>query len=59
MPTSLAPLRRNIESGDRTRPGFTGADLKNLKSVLMTVKRGRVYGRSAFVPLVMDDITDR
>jgi len=35
------------------------ADLKNLRSVLMTVKRGRVYARSAFVPLVKDDITDR
>jgi len=35
------------------------ADLKNLKSVLMTVKRGRVYARSAFIPLVKDDITDR
>lgn len=35
------------------------ADLKNLKSVLMTVKRGRVYARSAFVPLTRGDITDR
>jgi imidazolonepropionase-like amidohydrolase len=35
------------------------ADLKNLESVLMTVKRGRVYARSAFVPLTKDDITDR
>ena len=35
------------------------ADLKNLQSVLMTVKRGRVYARSAFVPLTRDDITDR
>ncbi|WP_413626505.1 amidohydrolase family protein [Luteibacter sp. Lutesp34] len=35
------------------------ADLKNLKSVLMTVKRGRVYVRTAFVPLVKEDITDR
>ncbi|NII54023.1 amidohydrolase family protein [Luteibacter sp. SG786] len=34
-------------------------DLKNLKSVLMTVKRGRVYPRTAFVPLVKNDITDR
>ena len=35
------------------------ADLKNLRSVLMTVKRGRIYTRSAFVPLTKDDITDR
>lgn len=35
------------------------ADLKNLRSVLMTVKRGRVYKRSAFVPLTRGDITDR
>lgn len=35
------------------------ADLKNLRSVLMTVKRGRIYMRSAFVPLTKDDITDR
>lgn len=34
-------------------------DLKNLRSVLMTVKRGRVYARSAFIPLVKEDITDR
>lgn len=35
------------------------SDLKNLQSVLMTVKRGRVYERSAFIPLTKDDITDR
>lgn len=35
------------------------ADLKNLRSVLMTVKRGRIYTRNAFVPLTKDDITDR
>ena len=34
-------------------------DLKNLRSVLMTVKRGRVFARSAFVPLTKGDITDR
>lgn len=34
-------------------------DLRNLRSVLMSVKRGRVYARSAFVPLTRDDITDR
>ena len=34
-------------------------DLKNLRSVLMTVKRCRVYAQSAFVPLVKEDITDR
>ncbi len=32
--------------------------LANLKSVMMTVKRGRVFERQAFVPLVADDITD-
>ena len=35
------------------------ADLNNLKSVTMTVKRGRVFERSAFVPLSEADITDR
>lgn len=35
------------------------ADLKNLRTVLMTVKRGRVFMRSAFVPLKKADITDR
>lgn len=34
-------------------------DLDNLKSVVMTVKRGRIFNRSAFVPLQQDDITDR
>jgi imidazolonepropionase-like amidohydrolase len=34
-------------------------DLENLKSVLMTVKRGRIFDRSAFVPLTAQDITDR
>jgi imidazolonepropionase-like amidohydrolase len=35
------------------------ADLNSLKSVIMTVKRGRIFERSAFVPLSEDDITDR
>ena len=35
------------------------ADLDNLKSVVMTVKRGRMFERSAFVPLHDGDITDR
>ena len=34
-------------------------DLKNLQSVVMTVKRGHVFPRSAFVPLTKADITDR
>lgn len=33
-------------------------DLQNLKSVVTTIKRGRAFDRSAFVPLVKDDITD-
>jgi len=33
-------------------------DLANLKSVVMTVKRGRAFERRAFVPLVPADITD-
>lgn len=32
--------------------------LDNLKSVVMTVKRGRVFARQAYVPLVAGDITD-
>lgn len=35
------------------------ADLNNLKSVVMTVKRGRAFARHAFVPLDEADITDR
>ena len=35
------------------------ADLSNLKSVIMTVKRGRVFQRTAFAPLTEGDITDR
>ena len=34
------------------------ADLANLKSVIMTVKRGRAIQRKNFVPLVKNDITD-
>lgn len=34
-------------------------DLENLKSVVMTVKRGRIFERSAFIPLTAQDITDR
>ncbi len=34
-------------------------DLNNLRSVSMTVKRGRIFDRSAFVPLQWEDITDR
>ena len=30
----------------------------NLKSIVMTVKRGRVFKRSDFVPLQAGDITD-
>ena len=33
-------------------------DLGNLKSLVMTVKRGREYPRQAFVPLTAGDITD-
>jgi imidazolonepropionase-like amidohydrolase len=32
--------------------------LENLKSIVMTIKRGRVYERRDFVPLKADDITD-
>lgn len=32
--------------------------LDNLKSVLMTVKRGRIFKRNAFIPLRKEDITD-
>jgi hypothetical protein len=35
------------------------ADLSNLKSVVVTVKRGRVFQRTAFTPLTEGDITDR
>ena len=34
-------------------------DLENLKSVVMTVKRGRMFERRAFIPLTSNDITDR
>jgi hypothetical protein len=34
-------------------------DLSNLKSVVMTIKRGRIFERVAFVPLKDGDITDR
>jgi imidazolonepropionase-like amidohydrolase len=33
-------------------------DLGNLKSLFMTIKRGREYRRTAFVPLTSGDITD-
>jgi len=33
-------------------------DLGNLKSLVMTVKRGREYPRADYVPLTADDITD-
>ncbi len=33
-------------------------DLANLKSVVLTIKRGRTYPRQDFVPLVKEDITD-
>jgi imidazolonepropionase-like amidohydrolase len=35
------------------------SDLNNLKSAVMTVKRGRIFERSAFIPLEKDDIVDR
>jgi len=35
------------------------ADLNNLKSVTVTFKRGRMFERTAFVPLVQGDISDR
>ena len=34
-------------------------NLNNLRSVTMTIKRGRVFDRSTFVPLRQGDITDR
>lgn len=34
-------------------------DLNNLKSVTATMKRGRMFDRTAFVPLVQGDISDR
>jgi hypothetical protein len=34
------------------------ANLANLKSVVVTVKRGVVFERRRFVPLVAGDITD-
>jgi len=34
-------------------------DLANLKSVVMTIKRGRVFDRGDYVPLVEADIIDR
>ncbi|WP_114210146.1 amidohydrolase family protein [Acidisarcina polymorpha] len=33
--------------------------LSNLRSIMFTVKRGRIFERSAFVPLRDGDITDR
>ena len=35
------------------------ADLDSLKTIVMTVKRGRLFERSAFVPLRAGDIVDR
>lgn len=35
------------------------ADLAALKTVEMTIKRGRIFRRSDFVPLAKDDITDQ
>jgi hypothetical protein len=32
--------------------------LENLKSIAMTVKRGRVYSRRELKPLVKGDVTD-
>ncbi|MBB5717023.1 amidohydrolase family protein [Sphingomonas aerophila] len=34
-------------------------ELDNLKTVLMTMKRGRMLERTAFIPLTKEDITDR
>jgi imidazolonepropionase-like amidohydrolase len=34
-------------------------DLNNLKSIVMTIKRGRLFERTAFVSLKEGDITDR
>jgi imidazolonepropionase-like amidohydrolase len=34
------------------------ANLENLKSIISTMKRGRVFERTAFVPLNKDDITN-
>ena len=34
-------------------------DLENLKTVVMTIKRGRIFERTAFVPLQQGDITNR
>ena len=34
------------------------ASLENLKTVVMTVKRGHVFPRRAFIPLHKEDITD-
>ncbi len=34
-------------------------DLNNLRSIVMTVKRGRMFYRNAFVRLKKGDITDR
>jgi imidazolonepropionase-like amidohydrolase len=33
-------------------------DLANLKTIVMTVKRGRMFARNRYVPLVAGDITD-
>lgn len=35
------------------------ADIGNLASVIMVVKRGKIFERSAFVPLRKEDVTDR
>ena len=34
------------------------ADIEHLKSVVMTIKRGRVFARSDFVPLQDADVAD-
>jgi imidazolonepropionase-like amidohydrolase len=34
------------------------SSIDNLKSVVMTVKRGRIFPRSGFIPLQAEDITD-
>jgi imidazolonepropionase-like amidohydrolase len=34
-------------------------DLMNLRSIVIAVKRGRIFDRTAFVPLQQGDITDR
>jgi len=34
-------------------------NLSNLQTIVLTVRRGRIFERSAFVPLHEGDITDR